>query len=81
MVFIKALEEKILKEGKVLPGNVLKVDGFLNHRIDVGFIMEMGKEISEIYKNEPVNKILTIESSGIAIACAASIYRPHRSGF
>ena len=58
MVFIKALEEKILKEGKVLPGNVLKVDGFLNHRIDVGFIMEMGKEISEIYKNEPVTKYL-----------------------
>ncbi len=74
VVFIKALEEKILKEGKVLPGNVLKVDGFLNHRIDVGFIMEMGKEISEIYKNEPVNKILTIESSGIAIAFAAATY-------
>lgn len=74
MIIIKALEEKILKEGKVLPGNVLKVDGFLNHRIDVGFIMEMGKEIAELYKDSPVNKILTIESSGIAIAFAAASF-------
>lgn len=74
MVIIKALEEKILKEGKVLPGNVLKVDGFLNHRIDVGFIMEMGREIAELYKDCPVNKILTIESSGIAIAFAAATF-------
>lgn len=74
MVIIKALEEKILKEGKVLPGNVLKVDGFLNHRIDAGFIMEMGREIAELYKDCPVNKILTIESSGIAIAFAAATF-------
>lgn len=72
MIIIKALEEKILKEGRVLPGNVLKVDGFLNHRIDVGFIAEMGREIAELYKDCPVNKILTIESSGIAIAFAAA---------
>ncbi len=69
---ITALEEKILKEGKVLPGNILKVDCFLNHQIDVKFLMEMGKEIAELYKDEPVNKILTIETSGIPIAFAAA---------
>lgn len=69
---ITALEEKILKEGKVLPGNILKVDCFLNHQIDVKFLMEMGREIAELYKDEPVNKILTIETSGIPIAFAAA---------
>ncbi len=55
-----------------MPGNILKVDCFLNHHIDVPFLMEMGKEISDLYKNEPVNKILTIETSGIPIAFAAA---------
>ena len=71
MVII-ALEDKILNEGKVLPGDILKVDCFLNHRIDVPFLLEMGKEIARIYENENVNKILTIETSGIPIAFAAS---------
>ena len=52
-----SLEQKILKEGKVLPGNILKVDCFLNHCIDVGFLMEMGEEIARLYKDEKVNKI------------------------
>ncbi|MBQ8525560.1 MAG: xanthine phosphoribosyltransferase [Clostridia bacterium] len=69
-----ALENKILQEGRVLPGNILKVDCFLNHRIDVDFLMEMGREIAELYKDEPVNKILTIETSGIPIAFAAAYY-------
>ena len=69
-----ALEQKILKEGKVLPGNILKVDCFLNHMLDVPFLLEMGKEIAELYKDEPVNKILTIETSGIPIAFAAAHY-------
>lgn len=69
---IKALEEKILKEGKVLHGNILKVDCFLNHFLDVEFLMEMGKEISNLYKDVSVNKILTIETSGIPIAFAAA---------
>ena len=56
----------------MLPGDILKVDCFLNHRIDVEFLMEMGKEISELYKNEQVNKILTIETSGIPIAFATA---------
>ncbi len=69
---IVKLEEKILNEGKVLPGDILKVDCFLNHRLDVPFLMELGEEIASLYKNEPVNKILTIETSGIPIAFAAA---------
>ena len=69
---MKALENKIIKEGKVLPGHILKVDSFLNHRLDVDFIMEIGKEIARIFSNEKINKILTIETSGIAIAMAAA---------
>lgn len=66
-----ALEEKILKEGKVLPGNILKVGSFLNHQIDVDFIMEMGGEIARLFSGEKITKILTIETSGIPIAVAA----------
>lgn len=66
-----ALEEKILKEGKVLPGNILKVGSFLNHQIDVDFIMKMGREIARLFGDEKVTKILTIETSGIPIAFAA----------
>ncbi len=69
---MKALEEKILKEGTVLPGNILKVGSFLNHRLDVDFIMEMGEEIARLFENCGVNKILTIETSGIAIAVGAA---------
>ena len=68
---MKALEEKILKEGIVLGGNILKVGSFLNQQIDSDFIMEMGREIARIYEGENVNRILTIESSGIAVAFAA----------
>ena len=74
MIIILSLENKILAEGRVLPGNILKVDCFLNHCIDVDFLMEMGKEISELYKDAGVNKILTIETSGIPIAFAAAHY-------
>ncbi len=69
---MKALEEKILREGKVLPGNVLKVGRFLNHQIDVPFLMEMGREIARLFEGAGVTKILTIESSGIALAVAAA---------
>lgn len=67
-----ALEEKILKEGTVLPGDILKVDCFLNHRLDVPFLLEMGREIARLYEGAGVNKILTIETSGIPIAFAAA---------
>lgn len=69
---MKALQEKIVKEGKVMPGNVLKVSNFLNHQLDVDFLMEMGKEIARRFEGAGVNKILTIESSGIALAVAAA---------
>ena len=71
---MKALEEKILREGKILPGNVLKVSHFLNHQLDVDFLMEMGKEVARLYENAGVNKILTIEASGIAFAVAVAAH-------
>jgi len=66
---MKLLEEKIIKDGQVFPGNILKVDSFLNHQIDVAFLNKMGEEIKRLYGNCGVNKILTIEASGIGIAC------------
>lgn len=62
------LKKKILEEGEIHEGNILKVDSFLNHQIDVPFLKEIGKEFYNRFKDENVNKILTIESSGIAIA-------------
>lgn len=71
MVFIRALEDRILAEGKVLPGEILKVGDFLNQQIDPELLMEMGEEIASLYEDAGVTKILTIESSGIAVAFAA----------
>lgn len=69
---MRALEEKILREGVVLPGHILKVGSFLNQQIDVDFLLQMGREIARLYKGCGVTKILTIEASGIAIAFAAA---------
>lgn len=69
---MKALEEKILQEGTVLPGHILKVGSFLNQQLDVAFLMEMGKEIARLFGDSGVTKVLTIEASGIAIAVAAA---------
>lgn len=66
------LQQKILTEGKVLQGGILKVDGFLNHQLDVAFLTELGKEIYDIFKDCEVDKILTVEASGIGIACFAA---------
>ena len=71
---MELLEKRILKDGKVFPGNILKVDSFLNHQIDVDLINEMGKEIRRLYDGAGVNKILTIEASGIGIACVVAQY-------
>ena len=68
---MKKLEDKIRKEGRILSGNVLKVSSFLNHQLDSDFIMELGEEFARIFSDSEVDKILTIESSGIAIALAA----------
>lgn len=69
---MKALEEKILQEGTVLPGHILKVGSFLNQQLDVAFLMEMGREIARLFGDSGVTKVLTIEASGIAIAVAAA---------
>lgn len=68
------LEERILKDGIVKEGNVLKVDSFLNHQMDIALFGEMGKEFHRLFGSEGVTKILTIESSGIGIACVAAQY-------
>lgn len=66
------LEERILKDGIVKEGNVLKVDSFLNHQMDIKLFDEMGKEFRKRFADKPINKILTIEASGIGIACVAA---------
>ena len=68
---MKLLEERILKDGEVRPGGILKVDGFLNHQIDASLLFAMAKEWKRLYEGEKINKILTVESSGIAIAAMA----------
>ncbi len=71
---MKLLEEKILNDGRILPGNILKVDGFLNHLIDVDLISKCTEEWYRLYKDEGITKILTIEASGIGIACLAAMH-------
>ncbi len=66
------LEERILKDGVIRPGNVLKVDSFLNHQMDVALIDEIGREFKRRFGDLPITKVLTIESSGIAIAYAVA---------
>ncbi|HDR7961158.1 xanthine phosphoribosyltransferase [Bacillus wiedmannii] len=70
---MKVLQEKILNEGKVLSGDVLKVDAFLNHQIDPVLMQEIGKEFAKRFKEGNITKIVTIESSGIAPAVMAAL--------
>lgn len=69
---MKLLEDRILRDGKVYPGEVLKVGGFLNHLIDDSLLEEIGREIHALFAADNVTKIMTIEASGIAIACYAA---------
>ena len=69
---MKLLEDKILQDGRVLPGGILKVDNFLNHQLDTALIAELGKEFYRLFSSCNVTKILTVEASGIAIAFAAA---------
>ncbi|HQB31725.1 MAG TPA: xanthine phosphoribosyltransferase, partial [Erysipelotrichaceae bacterium] len=71
---MNCLEKRILKDGIVKPGNVLKVDSFLNHQMDINLLDEMGKEFYERFKDKKVDKVVTIEASGIAIAFAVARY-------
>ena len=69
---MKLLEERIREDGVVKEGNVLKVDSFLNHQMDIELFNEMGKEWARLFADRPVTKILTVEASGIGIACVAA---------
>ena len=65
---MQLLEDRIRKEGRVLPGNIIKVDGFLNHRIDTKLLREMAKEFKRLFDLEGITAVLTVEASGIALA-------------
>ncbi len=71
---MKLLEDRIIKDGKIGEGDVLKVDSFLNHQMDVAFLCELGKEFKRLFADSGVTRILTIEASGIGIACLAAQY-------
>lgn len=70
---MKAMEEKILAEGTVLPGHILKVGSFLNQQLDVQFLREVGEEIARLFCADGVTKVITLEASGIAIATLAAL--------
>lgn len=71
---MKLLKDRIIKDGIVKPGNILKVDSFLNHQMDIRLINEIGKEFKARFSDCPITKILTIEASGIGIACITAQY-------
>ena len=71
---MKFLEDRIMQDGQMRPGNILKVDAFLNQQLDVDLLDKIGQEFYRIYKDDGINKILTIEASGIAIACMTARY-------
>ena len=71
---MKLLKEKILAEGEIAPGNILKVGSFLNQQMDVAFLCEVGKEFYRRFSDAGITKILTVEASGIGIACLAAQY-------
>ena len=71
---MQILKDRIIKDGQVIGTEIVKVDSFLNHQIDVALLSEIGREFAARFNGLPVNKILTIESSGIAIACAAAMH-------
>ena len=71
---MKLLEEKILTAGSVYPGNILKVDSFLNHQLDVHLLSSLGEEFHRLFSEKNITKILTVEASGIAIACFAALH-------
>lgn len=70
---MRMLEERILKDGKVRPGEILKVDSFLNHQMDIDLFMDLAKQWYAAFGSCRVNKILTIEASGIGLACIAGL--------
>lgn len=71
---MELLEQRILQEGRIKPGNILKVDSFLNHQMDIKLFKEMGKEFRRLFAGETITKILTLEASGIGIAVITAQY-------
>ena len=71
---MELLKERIRKDGKIKDGHIIKVDGFLNHQIDIGLLDEIGKEFKRRFDGEKITKVITIEASGIAIACITAKY-------
>lgn len=71
---MEELKQRIIKDGRLKEGNILKVDNFLNHQMDIALFNAMGKEFYRLFGDQGVNKILTIEASGIGIACVAAQY-------
>ena len=69
---MKLLEERIASEGRVYPGNILKVDGFLNHKVDVTLMDQMAEEFYQRFRYSGITKVLTIEASGIAVGCSVA---------
>ena len=65
---MELLKERIMQDGKCYPGGILKVDSFINHQMDSNLMMEIAKEFVRIFKDKPINKVVTIEASGIAPA-------------
>ena len=71
---MEELKQRIVKDGRLKEGNILKVDSFLNHQMDIDLFNKMGREFYRLFEKDHVNKILTIEASGIGIACVAAQY-------
>lgn len=71
---MELLKKRILKDGRVKDDHIIKVDGFLNHQIDIVLLDEIGKEFRRLFQGEKITKIITIEASGIAIACIAAMH-------
>ena len=70
---MKQLHERILSDGRVLPGNILKVDGFLNHRVDMALMRDMAKEFEELFDISDITAVLTVEASGIPLASVCAL--------
>ena len=70
---LKLLEDRIVAEGKIYPGNIVKVDGFINQKIDIRLLKAIGEEFARLFADCKIDKILTIEASGIAFACSAGM--------
>ena len=71
---MQLLKDRILSEGKIMPGNILNVSSFLNQQVDINLYNEIGREFFRLFLSYPINKILTIEASGIGIACITAQY-------